>query len=612
MRIMPYSQIISLMVALVLITGAPSNQHLSYPPLMIISLWILKTLLWWITVSLMLKKNDLDRQQALFEKLQSAALLPLGIDFYLLDIKDLLSMVQIMRTSPIILEFAGMAMYFGYLCILWAANWKATELKSITARHLGEELKERINLILPALIPYIVISAGIELGAKTAPAWFRSLFSSNAAPLISIALFTLILTFIIPPILLKMWKCSPMPPGNLKREIINFLKKAGISLKEIYIWPLGGGKACTAAVVGIIPGFRYVLLTPALLKYMQPPEIEAVLSHEAEHVIKKHVLWYVFFLGSYSIVLYRLMNPAWTWLVSQEFFISLLNIIQDSPESLSSLAAVTPLMILVILYFRYLMGWFMRNFERQADMSVFRTQGHPWHMIAALEKVAILSGGTREKPSWHHYSIAQRVDFLKKAAEQPDMLSKHQKKLFIARGVFMALTITLFFLPDILPVKTWEKNARANLAGTYINQLQPPPGQPTVEWYLAISRIMAKKHHYAGAVKAYRKALMLDPDNPDIMNNIAWLYATAEDPEFRRPQQALMFAVRAASIKPESFILDTLAECFFINGYVKRAVDVEKEALAKAESNKDYYKRQLTRFQKVLQNLHEHDAHKPN
>lgn len=604
---MPYSQIISLMVALVLITGAPSNHHLACSPVELVSLWSLKTLLWWVTVSFLLRRGNVDRQQALFERLESVALLPLGIDFYLLDMKDLLSTIGIMHSSHIIMEFAGMAMYFGYLGILWTANWRAARHKSVVARPLGEELKERLNLILPAIIPYIVLSAGIELGSRMAPAWFRSLFTSRAAPLVSIGIFTLILTFIIPPMLLKMWKCSPLPSGDLKTEILRFLGKIGMQLKNVYIWPLGGGRVCTAAVVGIIPGFRYVLLTPALLKYMQPPEMEAVLSHEAEHVFKKHVLWYVFFLGSYSIVIYRMMDPAWTWLVSQKFFLSLLDLLQDTPESLTSLAAVTPLLILVILYFRYLMGWFMRNFEREADMSVFRTQGHPWHMIAALEKVAILSGGTREKPSWHHYSIAQRVDFLKRAAEHPATLAEHHKKLLIARGVFIIMALVLFLLPDVLPVKTWEKNARTNMAGAYIDQ-RLTPGQPTVEWYLAISEIMLRHHQYAGALKAYRKALLLDPDNPDIMNNIAWLYATADDPEFRRPQQALLFAMRAASMKPESFILDTLAECFFINGYIKEAAGVGQEALAKAKSNQDYYRRQLLKFQAALRNSREHNS----
>ncbi len=596
---MPYSQIISLMVALVLITGAPSNHHLSFSVTEGLTLWVLKTLAWWLSVRLLLKRGGIERQQALFEKLQAAALLPLVVDFYMLDTKDMLALIPGFSTFPIIEEFAGLAMYFGYLAILWGVNWQINRQKSLETWPVSQEIKERFSLILPALIPYLVLSVCLEAASRFAPAWMQALFNSNAAPFLSLAAFTLVLIFFIPPLLRKIWQCTPMPESKLKSEILQFLKKSGISFEEIYVWPLGGGKACTAAVVGIIPRFRYILITPCLLKYLQIGEIEAVLSHEAEHVLRRHILWYVFFLGAYSVVIFRLMDPLWSWLVSRPFFISILGMLENSPEALPALAAALPMLVLIVLYFRFLLGWFMRNFERQADMSVFRTQGHPWHMIAALEKVALFSGGTREKPSWHHYSIAQRVDFLKNAAEYPEILEAHNRRLTMAKGIFMAAALALLILPDMMPVKAWKKSANTNLAEAYLAQLSSH-GQENARWFVVLGQLMAENKQYEKAAEAYLKALKLEPDNPEILNNLAWLYATAEDRKFRKPREALMLAMKAASIRPESYILDTLAECFFINGYVERAIETEREALQRAASNRDYYMKQIVRFSKEL------------
>ncbi len=596
---MPYSQIISLMIALVLITGAPVNHHLSYSVLQGVTLWGIKTLLWWLVASFLLRRARIERQQSLFEKLQAAAILPLIIDFYVLDLKDMLELIPGFRSFPLLSEYVGLAFYFGYLSILWAANWQAVRRIHQEERTVTEEIGERFGLILPALVPYLVLSAGIELASRLAPPWIRTIFNSSAAPLITLALFSLVLIFFIPPMLRKMWHCFPMPKGKLKDDILNFLKKAGISFNEIYIWPLGGGKACTAAVVGIIPRFRYILITPCLLQYLQTGEIEAVLSHEAEHVLKRHMLWYVFFLGAYSVVVYRLIDPIWSWLTSREFFISFLTTLEHSPETVPSLLAVLPLLLLIVLYFRFLLGWFMRNFERQADMSVFRTQGHPWHMISALEKVALLSGGIREKPSWHHYSIAQRVDFLRKAAEDTERLMAQERRLNKARGIFMAASIVLFLLPNMLPVKAWKKSADTNLVQAYIAQLKSH-GQENARWYLVLGQLMAENHQYEKAAEAYTRALELEPDNPETLNNLAWLYATAGRQDFRKPRRALMLAIRAASIRPNSYILDTLAECFFINGYVEKAIETEREALIRANSNTEYYKRQLSRFREAL------------
>jgi hypothetical protein len=60
-----------------------------------------------------------------------------------------------------------------------------------------------------------------------------------------------------------------------------------------------------------------------------------------------------------------------------------------------------------------------------------------------------------------------------------------------------------------------------------------------------------------------------------------------------------MFASRAAKIKPTGYILDTLAESFFVNGYMEKAISTEEEAMKKDPSKTDYYRVQLQRFKKA-------------
>ncbi len=600
---MPYGQIITLMVALVLITGAPSNHTLAFPLSQGLFLWTAKTVLWWFTVRILVNRSPISRLHTLSEKLETLALIPLLVDFYLLDVKDMLGIIPWFKKFNMLEEFAGLGLYFLYLAVVWLVTAQVTERRTAHEQGMSRAVRERFNMILPALVPYLLLSIGFELAAHFAPPWLRSIFNSSFSPLLTLAIFSVILAFLVPPILKKIWRCIPMPDSALKRDLLDFIRKTGISFNEIYIWPLGEGRACTAAVVGIIPGFRYIFITPCLLKYLKTEEIEAVLSHETEHVRQHHILWYVFFLAAYSIIMYRLMDPAWSWLTSREFFVSLLIKLEDSPEQLAALAAALPMMAMIVLYFRYLMGWFMRNFERQADMSVFRTQGHPWHMIAALEKVALFSGGTRDKPSWHHFSIAERVEFLYQAAQVPELLNRHEKRLRKAKTTFISLALALFMLPGLLPVKSWKRSADINLARLYINQISSH-GERNADWYLMLGQVLSERKQYARAVQAYLKALEVEPDNPLALNNLAWLYATSEDKAFRKPQEALMLAIKAASIKPDSYILDTLAECFFVNGYIEKAIETEKEAILKASHNRDYYMKQLQKFQTALMKQH--------
>lgn len=83
-----------------------------------------------------------------------------------------------------------------------------------------------------------------------------------------------------------------------------------------------------------------------------------------------------------------------------------------------------------------------------------------------------------------------------------------------------------------------------------------------------------KKGNYKGALSDYKRALNLKPKDPGIHNNLAWLYATANDEKFQDKGKALEHAEKAARLSRDTNaeILDTLAQAYFINGKVKEAI----------------------------------------
>jgi len=455
-----------------------------------------------------------------------------------------------------------------------------------------------LRLILPFLVLYLILAVFSDLLGAVPSNEFQKLLKKPFAELISFALFLILILVSIPPIVRTMWRCVPFPKGPPRTLIENFLRRTNVSFKEILLWPMDGDKYCTAAVLGLVPRFRYILFTPCLVKHLLPQEVEAVLSHEVAHIRHRHLLWYAFFLGTYTVILYRLFDSIVTWLISRRLFLEMLIRFQGWPNSISSFLAVLPLGILFVLYFRFLIGYFMRNFERQADLSVFEIQGHPWNLINALEKVALLAGNIRNQPNWHHFSIAKRVNFLNGVAKNPELKDRYEKKLLIDKGLFIGIASLLIIIPGLLPTQSWEDSAKSNLTKLYIEQLTNNREQRP-ELYIIIGQIFAQKKEYAKAINAYKHALDLAPGNPETLNNIAWIYATADDPEFQKPKEALTFASMAAKLKPAGYILDTLAESFFINGYVEKAITTEEEALKKDPSRADYYRAQLQRFKKA-------------
>lgn len=101
---------------------------------------------------------------------------------------------------------------------------------------------------------------------------------------------------------------------------------------------------------------------------------------------------------------------------------------------------------------------------------------------------------------------------------------------------------------------------------------------------------------YTKTVQAYEQSIALEPDNPKVLNNLAWLYATCEDEIFRNPQKALRFAEKAATLEESPHVLDTLAESYYVNGWLEKAVSTEIRALDLATKNLSYYRKQLDKF----------------
>lgn len=104
------------------------------------------------------------------------------------------------------------------------------------------------------------------------------------------------------------------------------------------------------------------------------------------------------------------------------------------------------------------------------------------------------------------------------------------------------------------------------------------------------------------AINEFKKALESQPDSPAAENNLAWIYATATDPKFRDPAEALSLAREAVetSPQPQAAFLDTLAEALLLNGQASEALATEMKALDLDPKNPELQSR-LVQFRTAAQ-----------
>ncbi|NDW45635.1 M48 family metalloprotease [Ruegeria sp. PrR005] len=89
-----------------------------------------------------------------------------------------------------------------------------------------------------------------------------------------------------------------------------------------------------------------------------------------------------------------------------------------------------------------------------------------------------------------------------------------------------------------------------------------------------------KNGRYAEAIRKLEEAIARAPEYRWALGNLAWVYAAAGLPEYRKPERAIFLAERAIEIEPRSAYLDTLGNAYILIGEHTRARDAYDRAIA--------------------------------
>ena len=270
----------------------------------------------------------------------------------------------LLATLPVYLAWAGLlaAEYPGY-----RARREARVLDDVeqglpiypapsAARFWALAVRQRL---LFALVPLLLLMAARD-------ATMLLLWASGArmGPQIETWLFVisaLIVIAISPELIRRLLPTRPLEAGPLRDRLEALCQRTRLPMRDILVWDTGGSMV-NAAVIGFVPGMRYVLLTEVLLDSMTPPQIEAVFAHEIGHVKHRHLLWYFVFLTGMTLffagpagAMWQLITPSYAPGSAME-------------TSLEYSLGAGSLVVVLALF-----GLLSRCFERQADVFAART-----------------------------------------------------------------------------------------------------------------------------------------------------------------------------------------------------------------------------------------------
>ncbi|MEO1007975.1 MAG: M48 family metalloprotease [Planctomycetota bacterium] len=306
------------------------------------------------------------------------------------------------------------------------AEWTATALRSMLA--------------MP-LMPVFLIVCWHEIVGRlagwlpeSAPEW--SLIAADIAGTVAIVACA-------PALIVRVLGTRPLGPGELRSRIDALQRRMHARVRAVRIWRT---PATNAAVLGLLPGVRYMLLTDALVRSMPRGELDAVIAHELAHVRHQHVLWIVLSIAAAAVVLGTAAGLIALGLSQAGVPLGL----ADALLGIASIAGT-------ILVF----GFVSRRVERQADATAAvaldrlhaeADEGVPVNaqdpivgtgpalMSAALGRVCALSGVPPARWGFRHGSVRQRQRNLARlVGARPDRLPIDRTMRWIRVATLVAI-----------------------------------------------------------------------------------------------------------------------------------------------------------------------------
>lgn len=258
------------------------------------------------------------------------------------------------------------------------------------ARHLG-------LLVVPLFTFVLFLDLALDTPLRI---YFEHLPLLSAGGLV---LLLLLLATVYPTIFRLGMGLRPLVAGApLRRRLEELAAHLGFRCRDILYWPTRR-PVLNAAIVGLLPRWRYVILTEELCRRLTIDELCAVFAHEVGHGKRHHAATYLVFSVAYLTLLVPIGDSigravaAWThWSVDADLA-----------------AAALVFLPGFALYWFVLFAALSRRFELEADVFAVEATGDAALFIVTLEKVAALGRIDRRVRAPRHFSIQGRTDFLR-------------------------------------------------------------------------------------------------------------------------------------------------------------------------------------------------------
>jgi STE24 endopeptidase len=304
--------------------------------------------------------------------------------------------------------------------------------------------------VLFTYVPVVLIIFLHDVASAALWKFFRmDLYDPNptngeaSAELILLFASIAIVVLFVPEVLKRVLHTQPLPASPLRTRLETLCRRTGMRYRDILLWQTNYNMG-NAAVMGLVPQMRYILLSDVLLETMTDQQIEAVFAHEIGHVKHWHMGWYIVMVATLMLLIFgpvqMISNQLDKW---------------HRPDWLGDgvLSSVIGLGGFLLIF-----GYLSRWFERQADVFAARTMEHnladllpssqtyvgprgATTFASALYRVAVINNIPLSARNFTHGSIAQRMNYVQTLSADPVRTVRFDRSMSMLYAVMIFILL---------------------------------------------------------------------------------------------------------------------------------------------------------------------------
>ncbi|MDP6179479.1 MAG: M48 family metallopeptidase, partial [Desulfatiglandales bacterium] len=298
--------------------------------------------------------------QRLVLRLSILAIFLFASDVYMFNLKYWLQSIPGFKHFSVLQGILAILLFIFYLGTIWHYSHPAYVITFQTRIVRRSFIISNLKFNLPIVFPWLILSFVFDIVSFIPWSGPESFLNEPGGQIVFFAIFLAILMVFLPRLIQYWWGCRPFEPTGRARELKAFLKGKDFKYRDLLKWPIFEGRIMTAGIMGIVPRYRYILITDALMEILSLEELKAVVAHEMGHAKYRHLVFYIFFILGYMFLSFGLFDLFRYFFVVQPFFIRMFESGESQGPTLFYLALSLPTLFSLIVYFRYVMGFFMR------------------------------------------------------------------------------------------------------------------------------------------------------------------------------------------------------------------------------------------------------------